>query len=100
MAHTFTNLLTHVIFSTKDRHPAIDEEIKDRLMAYMGGIAVEMKQQPLIINGVADHVHGLFALKPTIALSDFIRVLKTNSSRWVHETWPNRSHFAWQTGYA
>jgi REP element-mobilizing transposase RayT len=99
MAHTFTNLLVHIIFSTKDRVPFIDNEIQPRLFSYMGGIAAETNQKALLINGTCDHVHGLFALKPTIAPSDFVRVLKANSSRWVHETWTNRADFNWQTGF-
>jgi REP element-mobilizing transposase RayT len=99
MAHTFTNLLTHVIFSTKDRVPHIDAELKPDLFAYMGGIVREIDGKALGINGTADHVHLLIKLPPTIAISDAMRVLKTNSSRWVHEQWDSRSAFGWQTGY-
>lgn len=99
MAHTFTNLLTHVIFSTKNRLPHIDAELKAPLLAYMGGIVRELHGTALTINGTADHVHLLVRLPPTISLADAMRVLKTNSSRWVHEKWPSHSVFAWQTGY-
>ena len=85
MAHTFTNLLTHVIFSTKNRLPHIDAELKVPLLAYMGGIVRELHGAALTINGTADHVHLLVRLPPTISLADAMRVLKTNSSRWVHE---------------
>lgn len=100
MAHTFTNLLTHLIFSTKDRGPLIDAELKPSLLAYLGGIVREMRATALIINGTADHVHALVALPPSLSLSDLMRVLKTNSSKWVHETWVARSKFGWQTGFA
>jgi len=99
MAHTFTNLLTHVIFSTKDRLPHIDAELKAPLLAYMGGIVRELYGTAMTINGTADHVHLLVRLPPTISLADAMRVLKTNSSRWVHEKWPSHCAFAWQTGY-
>ena len=99
MAHTFTNLSVHLIFSTKDRAPQIDAELAPRLFPYMGGILRESGTQPLLINGVADHVHLLIGLCATHALADVMRVLKTNSSRWVHEQWPARAGFAWQTGY-
>ena len=99
MAHTFTNLLVHVIFSTKDRLPQIDPDLRPRLFPYMGGILRECDAAPLLINGVSDHVHLLIGLAAARSLADTMRILKTNSSRWVHEQWPARSAFAWQTGY-
>jgi len=99
MAHTYTNLLTHVIFSTKDRTPLIDAELKPKLLAYMGGILREMKGTALIINGTKDHVHLLIGLPPPLSLSEVMRVVKTNSSKWVHETRSSRATFGWQSGY-
>ncbi len=99
MAHTFTRLLVHVVFSTNDRRPFIDAELKDRLLPYIGGIAAELGSRVLAGNAVPDHVHLLISLPATAAISDVLRVIKTNSSRWVHETWPTRSEFGWQTGY-
>ena len=63
----------------------------------MGGILNELHVTPILINGPTDHVHLLVALTPKAALSDLMRVLKTNSSRWVHEEL--RQQFAWQSGY-
>jgi REP element-mobilizing transposase RayT len=54
---------------------------------------------PLAINGPTDHVHLLVKLPATQSVADVSRVLKTNSSRWVHDTCPERWVFAWQTGY-
>jgi REP element-mobilizing transposase RayT len=99
MAHTFSNLLVHVIFSTKDRRPHLDAELKPQLFAYMGGIIRELDSKLFIINGPADHVHLLISLSAKWSVADAMRVLKTNSSRWVHEQWPQRADFAWQTGY-
>jgi putative transposase len=99
MPHSFTNLLTHVIFSTKDRLPFIDAGLRPPLLAYMGGIVREMHGTALIINGTADHVHLLVGLPPTLALSDGMRILKTNSSRWVHEKYSSHYAFGWQAGF-
>ncbi|MBZ5645913.1 MAG: IS200/IS605 family transposase [Acidobacteriia bacterium] len=99
MAHTFTTLHTHVIFSTKDRAPFLDAKIRSRDFAYMGGMVREMRGTAAIVNGVSDHVHMLVQLPAEVALAECLRVVKTNSSRWVHETWPDRKKFAWQTGY-
>jgi len=99
MAHTYTNLLTHIIFSTKNREPTINDEIRSRLFPYMGGVLREIQVRPILINGTSDHVHLLIAIPPAISVSDSMRILKTNSSRWVHETWPRTTDFGWQAGY-
>jgi REP element-mobilizing transposase RayT len=98
MAQTFTNLLTHIVFSTKDRVSTIRPELKSDLHAYMGGIIRNLEGQALIVNGMADHVHLLVWLPPTVAIAEALRVLKANSSRWVHESQGRRT-FAWQAGY-
>ena len=99
MSHTYSNLLSHVVFSTKDRQPLIDPELKPRLLGYLTGIGRENGSKIVSMNAMADHLHLLWELPPTLSLSDATRVLKTNSSRWVHETWKSRQSFAWQTGY-
>jgi REP element-mobilizing transposase RayT len=98
MPHTFTNLLTHLIFSTKNRLPTITPDLKPRLHAYIGGIIHSLNGIPLAIDGPADHVHLLIKTPATTSMADILRLLKTNSSKWLHETFPN-SDFAWQTGY-
>lgn len=98
MAHTFSNLLVHIIFSTKNRRPQITQPILPRLHAYLGGILKEERCIPLSIGGKNDHVHILVAIPPVLAIADLLRIAKTNSSRWVHETWPD-APFAWQEGY-
>ena len=99
MSHTYTNLLSHIVFSTKDRLPLIDPHLKPRLLGYMNGIVEQGGGKVLSINSMADHLHLLWELSPTVALSDAMRLLKTNSSRWVRETFSLKP-FAWQTGYA
>ena len=99
MAHTFTNLLVHATFSTKDRVPVLDGELGPRVCAYMGGIARDIKAQALAVNGTRDHVHLELRLPPTVCVSDAMRLIKTNSSRWVNEKRLTRGVFGWQTGY-
>ena len=88
MAHTFANLLTHVIFSTKDRQPLISRDLKPDLLAYMGGIVRELQGKCAAANSMPDHVHMLLWLSPTMAIAEAVRIVKTNSSRWVHRNWP------------
>ena len=99
MPQTYTQLLYHIVFGTKDRRPFIDERIRGDLHAYLGGIIRELDGHPLNINGAGDHVHILAALPPILALSDAVRTVKSNSSKWIHEKWPSHHDFAWQAGY-
>ena len=99
MAHTFTHLLTHLVFSTKDRRPLLDTDLKARLFPYLGGIIRAHDGKALIINGPTDHVHILASLAAKHALSDVMRELKADSTGWVHKTFPNQHAFAWQIGY-
>ena len=96
MAHTYTNLLTHALFSTKDRQPMIRPELKSDLYAYLGGIITHLRGKPVLINGPKDHVHLLFVLPGSLSLSDCMEKLKASSSKWVKE---RARGFAWQTGY-
>ena len=100
MAHTFTSLLTHVTFSTHGRASLIVDLIRDDLHAYLGGILRELHATPIAIGGTTDHVHLLTRLPADLAVADCLRVIKTNSSRWVKEKWPERRSFGWQGGYA
>jgi REP element-mobilizing transposase RayT len=94
MAHTFTHLLTHLIFSTKDRLPLLEDSLRERLFPYMGGIIRELGGKTIAINGTADHVHILASLSPAKSFSETLQVIKGNSSRWLHETFPQNSTFS------
>jgi REP element-mobilizing transposase RayT len=72
MAHTYTNLLTHALFSTKDRQPIIRPEMKSDLYAYMGGIINSLRGKRVLINGPQDHLHLLFVLPASLSLADFM----------------------------
>ena len=98
MGRTFTNLLAHLVFSTKDREPLIVPELKPELYAYLGGLTRELRGKSYGINGTSDHIHMLISLPPAVSISEALRFIKSNSSGWVHDKWPRRS-FAWQLGY-
>jgi REP element-mobilizing transposase RayT len=100
MAHTFTCLFVHVIFSTKNRTATISPDLAGRLFPYIGGIVRECQGNPIVVNGAADHVHMLVSLASGMSLAELMRLVKTNSSRWVHEQFPENRRFGWQSGYA
>jgi putative transposase len=100
MSHTYTNVLIHALFSTKDRQPWLDAEVSDEMFSYLGGAVNELGGQSLLLNGPSDHVHMLFAQPPTLSIADIMEKAKANSSGWVKRRWAKRRHFAWQNGYA
>jgi putative transposase len=95
MAHI--SLHNHFVFSTKDRKPRIANDWQSRLYAYIGGIVREKKCHLVAAGGINDHVHLLIGMHQTIAPSDLIRDIKSNSSGWVHEELG--IPFAWQVKY-
>jgi REP element-mobilizing transposase RayT len=99
MGHTFSNLLAHVIFSTKDRRSIITDAIAEKLYAYMAGVARKEFGWAKRIGGVGDHVHGLIELRTDVSMAHAMNRWKSLSSRWIHRTFPELRDFAWQSGY-
>lgn len=97
MAYTYTDLLVHIIFSTKDRQPLLNDALLSPTHAYIGGIVRELNCKAVAVGGIAGHIHLLAWINPTTSISDFMRIVKTNSSRWLKDT--ANKNFAWQTGY-
>lgn len=100
MPSTFTNLLYHIVFSTRHREPLIKEELQEELYRYIGGIIRAEGGILLEIGGVADHVHLLSKIKPAVAVSEMLNKIKANSSKWINENKKSRDRFSWQEGYA
>lgn len=99
MANTFTSLHYHIVFSTKNREPWLRDPVIKDVWSYLGGICRTHKIKTLQIGGVADHVHLLLGIPPTLALSDAVKRLKGESSKWIRATLPDVAGFAWQDGY-
>jgi len=100
MPASYTCLYYHIIFSTRRRLPLITPDINERLYQYLGGIMTNQQGRLIAAGGAADHVHLLASLHPQTSLSDVLRLAKTNSSKWVHETFADQRDFGWQDGYA
>ena len=99
MSGSFAMLYYHLVFSTKNRAPLIPPELSGRLYAYIGGIVRRLDGVPLTVGGAPEHVHVLATLSRTRALSDMVRDIKANSSRWMSETLDRPGGFAWQEGF-
>ena len=98
MPSSYASLLYHIVFSTKYRKPSLTDLIRPEVYNYIGGIVANKKGHILEIGGTDDHVHILTACSPTIALAEFVRDIKANSSKWLHEERLHRD-VQWQTGY-
>jgi REP element-mobilizing transposase RayT len=99
MPRSYTNLIYHIVFSTKERKPLITPDRQDRLYEYIVGIVRGLGGIALAINGMRDHVHLLVKLRPDKSLSEILRDLKSNSSSWMHDVFPDAKDFSWQNGY-
>ena len=100
MAGTYSNLLYHLVFSTRNRMPYINDiDFEKRLHEYLGGSIRGNNGVPYAINGTADHIHILFRWIPNGNLSNLMRDVKSQSSKWVHETFTSHKDFAWQEGF-
>ena len=99
MSDSYTNLLYHIVFSTKDRRPLITPEYEPRIYDYIGGTVRSLGGVCLELNGTEDHIHLLTKLRPDRAVSDALRDLKANASGWMHDVFPELEHFSWQRGY-
>lgn len=99
MANTYTQIYIHVVFSVKGRQNLIQKKWKDELFKYISGIAKGKQQKVYAIGGVEDHIHILLSIKPNIALSDLVREIKSNSSKWINEKSLVMGRFEWQAGF-
>ena len=100
MAQSLAKILLHLVFSTKERRPFLkDQTLREELHRYLGGILTNLECQPLIIGGVEDHVHLLFAHSRTATVADVVKELKRGSTVWLKTKSPGLSEFAWQNGY-
>jgi putative transposase len=99
MANTYTQIYVHVVFAVQERASIIKKEWREELFKYITGIFKNQGVKLIAIGGVEDHIHILFALEPKIALSDLIRVVKANSSKFINEKGFVRGKFYWQEGF-
>ena len=100
MPQSLSKILVHTVFSTKDRRPFIrDKALRAELHRYLGGILANHDCQPLIIGGVADHVHLLSTLSRTCKAAEMVKAVKRGSPLWLKTKNPDMRDFAWQNGY-
>jgi putative transposase len=99
MSQSLAQNLIHLVYATKNRQPWINENCRKKLFAYQSGIFDQWESPALVIGGVADHVHALFALSKNHALKKIIEEVKKGSSKWMKTVGPQLADFCWQAGY-
>ena len=99
MSQSLTNILVHIIFSTKDRQSLINQRVEDQLHAHMAAVFKEYDSPALIIGGTENHVHILCSLSKKYSLSKILEDVKKCSSKWIKTIDPDCGKFYWQNGY-
>lgn len=99
MANTYTQLYVHVVFAVKGRGNLISNSWKEELYKYITGIITNKNQKLMIVNGMPDHIHLLMGFKPDCSLSDLVRDIKANSSKFINEKKWVLGKFEWQAGF-
>lgn len=99
MPQSLARLHIHLVFSTKNREPLISDPVRAALHRYMATVLQNLGCAPMLINSVEDHIHLLFDLSRTVAVSQAVEDVKKSSSKWIKTQGPEFAGFAWQAGY-
>jgi REP element-mobilizing transposase RayT len=99
MANTYTQIYIHIVFAVEGRQSLIQPEYNDELQKYITGIVSVRKQKLIAINNMPDHLHLLAGLKPDLSLSNLVRDVKANSSKFINEKRWVAGRFSWQEGF-
>src|SRR5688572_25341880 len=99
MANTYSQIYIQAIFAVEHRAGLIQSQWKEELFKYIAGIFRNKKQKLIAIGGIEDHIHLLFGLRPSMAISDLIRDVKSDSTEFVNKKGFVRGKFSWQEGF-
>jgi len=99
MANTYSQIYLQVVFAVKGRRSLIQIEWKDELYKYICGVVNGKKEKVYAIGGVSDHIHILISIKPNSIISDLVRDIKCNSTKWINERQYVIGKFQWQEGF-
>ena len=89
MPQSLSKVIIHVIFSTKDREPWLDREVRPRMHGYLATICRELNAEAFLVGGVLDHVHLVATLPRTLSLAELVEAVKKTSSKWIKALDPN-----------
>src|ERR1700753_638092 len=99
MANTYHQIYLQAVFAVKYRQAVIQKEWKPKLLGVIGNLIIEANCKPIIVNGVEDHVHCFFGLKPVMSVSEVMKIVKAKSSKYINDHGLTPERFEWQEGY-
>jgi len=99
MANTFSQIYIQTVFAVENRQSLIKPDFKEDLYKYITGIVTNQGSKLIAISGIEDHVHILIGLKPTIAVADLVRDIKSDSATFINKRRLVHGRFNWQEGY-
>ena len=99
MANTYHQIYMHTVFAVKYRKAIIDKSWQQELFSIIGNLINESNSKTIIVNGVEDHVHCFFGMKPSVSVSEVMKNVKAKSSKYINDCCLTKSRFEWQKGY-
>jgi len=99
MSDTYTQIHIQVVFAVKYRQCMIEKEWKNELYNYITAIIQHYNHKVIAINGMPDHIHIFFGMRPNQSLSDLMQHIKASSSKWINDKELTKKRFRWQSGY-
>ena len=99
MPQSLSNILVHLIWSTRDRRPCLDVSIREKTHAFLAGIVRQCDCEAYRVGGPTDHVHLAIRLSRTVSVADLVKEAKAASSKWLKTQGPEFADFSWQLGY-
>ena len=99
MGSSFSQVYVHIVFHVKNDKIKMREVDLPRIFQYIGGIINNTEAIPIEIGGVGNHIHILSTLPRTMTISDFVKLIKSNSSKWIKTIDKYYESFRWQDGY-
>jgi len=99
MANTYTQIHIQAIFAVQNRNSVIRKSWQEELYKYISGIVQKHTHKVLAINGMSDHIHLFFGMRPIQSLSDLMEDIKGHSSKWINQKGFTPGKFSWQEGY-
>jgi len=101
MAQSLSKIYIHIIFSTKNRFPFLqDESLRAKLYAFMVGVSEKLDSPIIKIGGTSEHIHLICKLSRNYSVAEIVRELKRTSSKWIQDKAPLLKTFHWQNGYS
>ncbi len=100
MAQSLSQILLHIVFSTKNRRPCLPPAIHAQLYPYMASVLSALECPAVEVGGTSDHIHLLCSLSRILSVAELVENVKKPASKWLKSKGTDYGKFQWQSGYA